>query len=370
MSNANATPSSSDAPLDAPHTLPTSSKLALQRGLQADADRWRSEHQSQILSAQGSMLAGLLMLLLLFFMWRRCRRWGAEERPAGASKRLKGSFVDETTAWLRHRRGSTGSTGSSINSAIEMDDLRRDETRRAPDALASSSSGGESNYSPRSPSDGRARRPSSEGGVMVFEDGTMQVLSVPTLIASTSQPPSVLSHDQLLLLRKNLPPRFGLCDWALLYSTEQHGCSLRTCYSRLDGSCGTLLVCLDGEGHIFGSFVTEEWTDVHRDGKRYFGNGETFLFKMHPTFRRYNWTRRNDHFVLAAPDCLAFGGGGHFGLYFDGSFEYGSSQESATFENDCLASTPQFKVIKVEVWGFVHEGRDFSGATRTRSRDS
>ena len=61
---------------------------------------------------------------------------------------------------------------------------------------------------------------------------------------------------------------------------------------------------------------------------------------------------------------LAFGGGGHFGLYFDQSFEYGSSQESATFDNDCLASTPQFKIIKVEVWGFVHEGRDCSGAIR------
>ena len=208
--------------------------------------------------------------------------------------------------------------------------------------------------SPRSSPEQGSRRSSTEGGVQIFEDGSVQVLAVPTLIASTSQPPSVLSDEQLLLMRKHLPPRFGLCEWALLYSTEQHGCSLRTAYNRLDGARGTLLVCLDSDGHIFGAFVTEEWEQ--RDGKRYFGNGESFLFKVHPSFRRYNWTRKNDHFVLAAPDCLAFGGGGHFGLYFDASFEYGSSQESATFDNECLSCNPQFRVIKVEIWGFV-EGR-------------
>ena len=47
------------------------------------------------------------------------------------------------------------------------------------------------------------------------------------------------------------------------------------------------------------------------------------------------------------------GSGGHFALYLDSSLEFGSSQESATFENACLGGSTQFKVVKVEVWGFV-----------------
>ena len=109
------------------HALPTTSRLALARGLQADADKWRTsqtQHQSRILSAQGAILAGLFVLLLLIFTWRRCRRRGSEERTTVGSKRLRGNLVAETTAWLRHRRGSTNST------AIELEDMGRDETRR------------------------------------------------------------------------------------------------------------------------------------------------------------------------------------------------------------------------------------------------
>ena len=61
-------------------------------------------------------------------------------------------------------------------------------------------------------------------------------LTVPKLLGSTSDPPTVLSEGSLLELRRSLPLRYTTRDWALLYSTEQHGCSLRTMYARLAGA--------------------------------------------------------------------------------------------------------------------------------------
>ena len=173
----------------------------------------------------------------------------------------------------------------------------------------------------------------------------LDVCAVPKLFGSTSQPPTVLSMDALLQLRNLLPLRYRPCDWALLYSTEQHGCSLRTLNTRLDGRGGVLLVVLDSLGHIFGSFVADDW----RPERNYFGNGETVMFKVHPSFHRYGWTRANTHFVHTSPECVAFGGGGHFALYLDSSLEYGSSRPSSTFGNDTLAGSPDFKCIKLEV---------------------
>ena len=59
---------------------------------------------------------------------------------------------------------------------------------------------------------------------------------------------------------------------------------------------------LDSQGYIFGAFVAESW----KLDKHYFGNGETFLFRMHPSFEVYGWSRNNTYFVLGSNDCVAF----------------------------------------------------------------
>ena len=103
--------------------------------------------------------------------------------------------------------------------------------------------------------------------------------------------------------------------------------------------------------------------------------------QVHPRAAVYRWTRANTHFVHVSSECLAFGsaslggagsppasprdsGGSSLpgsprsarsgaGLYLDASFEFGSSYPSATYENECLASAPEFRCIKLEAWGFV-----------------
>ena len=66
------------------------------------------------------------------------------------------------------------------------------------------------------------------------ERAELESMAPQKLIGSSSDPPTVLSQSQMQQLRRALPPRHSLSDWSLLYSTEQHGCSLRTFYSRLE----------------------------------------------------------------------------------------------------------------------------------------
>lgn len=54
----------------------------------------------------------------------------------------------------------------------------------------------------------------------------------PALLGSTSDPPSIATAEQRMVLAKALPARFGILDWSLIYSTDQHGCSMRTMLSR------------------------------------------------------------------------------------------------------------------------------------------
>ena len=81
--------------------------------------------------------------------------------------------------------------------------------------------------------------------------------ALPRLLGSESEPPCILSEAQREHLLAYLPASLQLHDWHLRYSTEQHGCSLRQAYLRLEGKGPTLLVVLDSSGAIFGAFATD-----------------------------------------------------------------------------------------------------------------
>ena len=151
-----------------------------------------------------------------------------------------------------------------------------------------------------------------------------------------------------------LPPAMRLREWVLAYSTEHHGCSLRTAHQRLADAGPTIVMVLDAAGNRFGGFATEPW----RPGARYFGTGESFLFKAAPgaPVSCYHWSGANNHFQLAYHDSMAMGGGGHFGLWLDEAFEYGSSGRSDTYANEPLSPEESFRIIRVEIWELTNEG--------------
>jgi len=93
-----------------------------------------------------------------------------------------------------------------------------------------------------------------------------------------------------------------------------------------------------------------------------FGAGTTFLFTFHPDrFSIFKWTRNNDFFLGARMSTqqnlkgekgyISAGGGGlGAGVWLSDDLIHGSSHCCQTFNNDCLASSEDFKVKTLEVW--------------------
>ena len=85
-------------------------------------------------------------------------------------------------------------------------------------------------------------------------------------------------------------------------------------------------------------------------------------------FRAWRWSGDNRYFQAAAIDFVAFGSGGHFGLWLGSSLTTGSTGRCATYENEPLTQhsvhggleephmgDSAFEVAEVQVWGFVEE---------------
>eukprot|EP01098_Paradermamoeba_levis_P007030 TRINITY_DN2924_c0_g1_i4.p1 TRINITY_DN2924_c0_g1~~TRINITY_DN2924_c0_g1_i4.p1 ORF type:complete len:265 (-),score=53.09 TRINITY_DN2924_c0_g1_i4:117-911(-) len=166
-----------------------------------------------------------------------------------------------------------------------------------------------------------------------------------------------LDFDQKLLteatfemLRSVLPNRYRLHDfgqWGLIYSSRRDGVSLSTFLRNADDMWPSILVVQDAAGFVFGAFVSDRWK-IQK--KNYYGTGETFLFKLSPSFKHFPWTQVNDYFLLVDSHSIAIGGGNKFGLWIDSDFQHGSSGQCETFWNDPLASSEMFKCLEVELY--------------------
>ena len=60
---------------------------------------------------------------------------------------------------------------------------------------------------------------------------------------------------------------------------------------------------------------------------------------------------RNDFFQFGTPDCLAMGGSPAYAFKLDGDLVYGRSGVSETFGNSPLASSEEFEIGRIELWG-------------------
>lgn len=180
-----------------------------------------------------------------------------------------------------------------------------------------------------------------------------------------SLPEFALPYDDRIELLPQLPLRLqqrGWRDWRLVFSSVADGCSLTTLYERCAGQGATLLLVRDARGHVFGAFAAHPW--ARQPDGHFHGTGESFLFSTWPHgLRAWRWAGANGHFQLAAHDCLAFGGGGHFGLYLDAELRTGSTGRCETYDNEPLtehhvaggldaphAGDSAFEVHEVQVW--------------------
>lgn len=147
---------------------------------------------------------------------------------------------------------------------------------------------------------------------------------------------------------------------AIQGSTLKHGISLRTLLRKsaeLPGPC--LLVAGDKQGAVFGAMLECPLTTTPK--RKYQGTSQTFLFTtIYGQPRIFRPTGANRYYYMCMNEFLAFGGGGSFALCLDEDLLKATSGPSETFGNECLASSTEFELKNVELWGFAHASQYLS----------
>ncbi|XP_067206403.1 GTPase-activating protein skywalker isoform X5 [Linepithema humile] len=136
----------------------------------------------------------------------------------------------------------------------------------------------------------------------------------------------ILDMPELFTLWSWLPMRITMYQPILLYTTEEHGCSLTTFYVRVEQHEPTLLMIKTCNNEVFGAYCSTRWYERNvKDDKgqrqAYFGTGETFLFSLYPERAKYPWvgmdSSHNDSkvhhsaelFMAADSKMITIGGG-------------------------------------------------------------
>ncbi|KAI5063102.1 hypothetical protein GOP47_0021649 [Adiantum capillus-veneris] len=181
--------------------------------------------------------------------------------------------------------------------------------------------------------------------------------------AATSASPRLppMSEDSLLLsesfralLYSAMPIIVKDRHWILLYSTAKHGISLRTLYRKSAALPDPfLLVVGDVRGATFGGLLTTPLKPTTK--RKYLGTNEMFVFtNANGNPRIFKATGANRYYLLCMNDAISLGGGGHFAVHLDEDLLNGSSGACDTYGNECLATSVDFTISHVELWGFAH----------------
>lgn len=178
---------------------------------------------------------------------------------------------------------------------------------------------------------------------------------------------TVLKPQQIAILWKWLPLRYQILELEVIYSTNIHGCRLMTLFDKIEYYQATIIVVRTSNNSIFGAFCSQPWSNRSQSSvtsKRpsFFGNGETFLFELAPTVKKYEWvglerrgetTHNQEMFMYADNDKLMVGGGQTgIGLSINSDILYGKSNVCDTFENEILGTESDFTINTVEVLSF------------------
>nr|XP_045609959.1 GTPase-activating protein skywalker-like isoform X2 [Procambarus clarkii] len=184
----------------------------------------------------------------------------------------------------------------------------------------------------------------------------------------------IVSKDELLTLWSWLPMRMTMHQPTLVYTTEEHGCSLTTFFQRVEKHEPTLLCIRTVDDYVFGAYCSTAWAQRHHkdefgNWQTYFGTGETFLFTLRPTVAKYQWvgiSRQQDNahlssvehsaelFMHADSNMITIGGGHGQGIMLDHDFRYGKTETCQTFDNPPLVPNGDFEVKVIEVYSLVN----------------
>ncbi|KAH3686387.1 hypothetical protein WICPIJ_002640 [Wickerhamomyces pijperi] len=206
----------------------------------------------------------------------------------------------------------------------------------------------------------------------VPEDDDMPPLRPITLKGYTESTKNhIMTQGTAEEIRTLLPARLTVTStWQLLYSLEQHGASLNSLYrilkdqkdKKIYDKNGYVLIIRDAHGGVFGAYVNEIFQP--HELKRYYGNGECFLWSVEKVsseaefdhsnirFKGFPFTGLNDYIIYCQFNSISIGSSeGHNGIWIDRNLMHGVTQRCDTFGNDVLSKEGEkFKIMGLEVW--------------------
>ncbi|XP_972217.2 GTPase-activating protein skywalker isoform X7 [Tribolium castaneum] len=175
-----------------------------------------------------------------------------------------------------------------------------------------------------------------------------------------------LTIRELLTLWSWLPVRITMYQPILLYTTEEHGCSLTTFYVRVEHHEPTLLMIKTCNNEVFGAYCSSRWGERNQKDDRgnrqaYFGTGETFLFSLYPERAKYQWVgiegdkvgHGAELFMAADSKMITIGGGEGQAIWMDENIRFGKTDRCQTFNNPPLCPSGDFEIRVLEVYGFA-----------------
>lgn len=180
-----------------------------------------------------------------------------------------------------------------------------------------------------------------------------------------------LTIRELFTLWSWLPVRITMYQPVLLYTTEEHGCSLTTFYVRVEHHEPTLLMIKTCNNEVFGAYCSTRWFERNQKDERgnrqaYFGTGETFLFSLYPERAKYPWvgcsigadgkgesvSHASELFMAADSKMITIGGGDGQAIWMDENIRFGKTDRCSTFNNPPLCPSGDFEIRVLEVYGF------------------
>ena len=191
--------------------------------------------------------------------------------------------------------------------------------------------------------------------------------------------PRVLTPSIMEALRGFFPFAVSESNFWLKYSLVRDGASLSTLLSSVRSSTHTIIGVETKDGEVFGSFTGSPW----RKGKRWFGTGEAFLWRLKkPRYTAarnaaisnfenemevYPYTGYDEMVQYCTSKTIAVGGGewtGNtcpfedeprgIGFMINGDLVGGETNSCATFANPRLcrktSASNEFAISNLEVW--------------------
>nr|XP_040042881.1 TBC1 domain family member 24-like isoform X1 [Gasterosteus aculeatus aculeatus] len=120
----------------------------------------------------------------------------------------------------------------------------------------------------------------------------------------------VVTGTEMRVVWAWIPERFSLFSPVRLFSTAEHGRSLASFYSHVEGLEPAVLIIKTMCEEVFGAFLSTDVIERKKhdsEGLTYFGTGECFVFTLRPSMERYQQAMVNIMTRAASPQMARHG---------------------------------------------------------------